>query len=68
MNRKESLNGNLPAELARLRALHHVHDSARILTDSVTSFPIEKRKAVGEIIRSAEALEGKLKDLEVVGE
>jgi hypothetical protein len=35
-------NADLEIELARRLALHHVHDAARILTDSLSLTPVWK--------------------------
>jgi hypothetical protein len=57
MKRKEvfiatkPLNGNLPSELCRLRAVHHVRDAARILSDGTHDFPLEKRGSVADCVR-----------------
>ncbi len=59
-------NADLEIELARRLALHHVHDAARILTDSLSLTPsLERRTALTEVVGSLQTLERQLSDLEV---
>ena len=53
-------------ELTRHRALHHVHDAARILGDSLyLAHNLKARSALTEIIGALQTLERQLTDLEV---
>jgi hypothetical protein len=58
-------NAGLELEIARRRALHHVHDAARIITDTMPYVPIERRAAYTSIVGSLSTLERQLADLEV---
>ncbi len=58
-------NAGLELELARRRALHHVHDSARILADSVYFVPnMDARIELTAIIGALQTAERRLTDLE----
>ena len=61
--KRRSNHADFYAALALSRAVHHVHDASRILTDNRTAFPIEKRQTVAELICEIEVHEGKLKNL-----
>ena len=63
MRETQSLSGSLPAELTRLRTLHHVHDAARLLTDGIHDFPIDKRGSVADVVRQLETIEERLRRL-----
>jgi hypothetical protein len=52
------------SELARLRAKHHVHDAARIITDAVPHFDPSQRAAYGSIIEALDEVEKRLDELE----
>jgi hypothetical protein len=54
----------LQLELARLRALHHVHDAARIITDAMPYAPVNSRKLYTSIVGELSTLEQRLVDLE----
>ena len=54
----------LQLELARLRALHHVHDAARIITDAMPYVPFDHRQLYTSIVGGLSVLEQHLADLE----
>ena len=58
-------NAGLELEIARRLALHHVHDAARIITDTMPYVPVERRAAYTSIVGSLSTLERQLADLEV---
>jgi hypothetical protein len=58
-----AVDGHFPAELTRLRAMHHCRDAARILSDGVHDFPVEKRGSIAECVRQLEHVEEQLKSL-----
>jgi hypothetical protein len=53
----------LQLELARLRARHHVHDAARIITDAKPFMPADKREIYTQIVGGLSTLERSLDDL-----
>jgi len=61
--KKQSRNGHFLAELTRLRSLHHCHDAARLLTDGIHDFPLEKRGSIVDVVRQLENVEERLKQL-----
>ena len=61
--RKQSNNRDFEGALALARLTHQLNGAARILSDSGTAFPINKREIVAGVIREIDTLEQKLKDL-----
>jgi len=57
-------NAGLEIELARRRAIHHVHDAARILTDVMHYVEPAYRETYTAIVGSLSKLEQHLSDLE----
>jgi hypothetical protein len=57
-------NAGLELELARRRALHHVHDAARILTDAMPYVELDYRAAYTSTVGGLSTLERHLADLE----
>jgi len=55
---------SLEIELARRRAMHHVHDAARILTDAMHYVEPDYRHTYTAIVGSLSDLEQHLADLE----
>jgi hypothetical protein len=53
----------LELEIARRRALHHVHDAARIITDVMPYIPVDDRQAYTAIVGGLSSLEQRLNDL-----
>ena len=59
-----SLNDDaLEVELARLRACHHVHDAARILTDAMPFVEPDYRVAYTAVVGGLTTLERHITDL-----
>ena len=57
-------NTEFELELARRRALHHLHDAGRILAESLHLAAItEARRALTEIVGQIQTLERRLTDL-----
>jgi hypothetical protein len=54
----------LEVEIARRRALHHVHDSSRILVDVMHYTDINHRQAYTEIVGALNTIEQRLIDLD----
>ena len=57
-------DAGLEIEIARRRAIHHVHDAARILTDVMHYVEPAYRQAYTAIVGSLSNLEQQLSDLE----
>ncbi len=57
-------DAGLELELARRRALHHVHDAARILTDAMPYVEPDFRQLYTSIVGGLNTLERHLSDLE----
>jgi hypothetical protein len=57
------LDAKLQTELARLRALHHVHDAARILTDAMPLIESDYRLAYTSIVGGLNTLERHIVEL-----
>ena len=57
-------DAGLQVELGRLRAMHHVHDAARILTDAMHYVEPDYRHTYTAIVGSLSNLEQHLADLE----
>ena len=57
-------DAGLEIELARRRAIHHVHDAARILTDVMHYVEPAHRETYTAIVGSLSNLEQHLSDLE----
>ena len=53
----------LQVELGRLRAMHHVHDAARILTDAMHYVEPDRRLAYTAIVVGLTTLERHIPDL-----
>ena len=53
----------LQVELGRLRAMHHVHDAARILTDAMPYVGPDRRLAYTAIVVGLTTLERHITDL-----
>jgi hypothetical protein len=53
----------LQVELGRLRAMHHVHDAARILTDAMPYVEPDRRIAYTAIVVGLTTLERQIIDL-----
>ena len=56
-------DNSLQVELGRLRAMHHVHDAARILTDAMHYFEPDRRLAYTAIVVGLTTLERQITDL-----
>jgi hypothetical protein len=54
----------LEVEIARRRALHHVHDSSRILVDVMHYTDINHRQAYTEVVGALNTIEQRLIDLD----
>ena len=54
----------LEVEIARRRALHHVHDSSRILVDVMHYTDTNHRQAYTEIVGALNTIEQRLIDLD----
>jgi hypothetical protein len=54
----------LEVEIARRRALHHVHDSSRILVDVMHYTDINHRHAYTDIVGTLNTIEQRLIDLD----
>jgi hypothetical protein len=54
----------LEVEIARRRALHHVHDSSRILVDVMHYIDADHRRAYTEIVGALNTIEQRLIDLD----
>jgi hypothetical protein len=54
----------LEVEIARRRALHHVHDGSRILVDVMHYTDINHRQAYTEIVGALNTIEQRLIDLD----
>jgi hypothetical protein len=54
----------LEVEIARRRALHHVHDSSRILVDVMHYIDINDRQPYTEIVGALNTIEQRLIDLD----
>ena len=50
--------------MARLRAMHHVHDAARILTEAMPNVEPAYRQAYTSVVGGLSTLERHLADLE----
>ena len=56
-------DAGLQLELGRLRAMHHVHDAARILTDAMHHVEPDRRLAYAAIVVGLTTLERQITDL-----
>ena len=56
-------DAGLQVELGRLRAMHHVHDAARILTDAMPYVEPDRRLAYTAIVVGLTTLERHITDL-----
>jgi hypothetical protein len=54
----------LEVEIARRRALHHVHDSSRVLVDVMHFTDTNHRQAYTEIVGALNTIEQRLIDLD----
>jgi hypothetical protein len=60
---RESSDDQLQLELARLRALHHIHDAARIMTDATCYVPPDLRQLWTSVVGGLSTLERHMNDL-----